>query len=80
MPAAPVAPGANFTLALKSVANTNVFNAEVRSVLLDAVPVLGWAIWELSLGPAFSTHLGGQRTSLWTKYAIYIAFDRIIYI
>lgn len=67
VPAASVAPGANFTLALKNVADANIFNDEVRSTLVDAVPILLWAAEELSLGVAFSTHLSGQRTPLWTK-------------
>jgi hypothetical protein len=62
-----IPPASNFTMALKNVAAANVFNAEVRSVLLDAVPVLLWATEELLLTPFFTTHLGGQRTALWTK-------------
>jgi hypothetical protein len=62
-----VTAAASFTVALNNICVSDIFNAEVRSVLKDALPILGWAAEELVLGAAFTTHLGGQRTPLWSK-------------
>jgi hypothetical protein len=61
----------DFTSALQKVAVSDIFNAEVRSVLKDTLPILGWATKELILGALFNTHLSPSRTPIYTKLVFY---------
>ena len=65
----------NFTSALAAAANDNaspgdIFTSEVRSVLLDAVPILVEMGFELAIGSIFNFNLAtarSQREPLVTK-------------
>jgi hypothetical protein len=65
---------AQFTDALTGVAKANIFNANVSTALVDAVPMLLWAAAELVLAPVFGTYKSSGRTPLTTKYVFSCRF------